>query len=334
MADTWATTVSTNSVSTRAGFEWWSSMVAEAVIPVSIRCDHIDSFAGEAASLQLAQTQVSAFRFSPMSARRTPTHIRRADPESYFLFLVHDGPIGLEQRRNNTLLRTGDMALFDSSHPLACEFKGTEQPPRVTLIRLPRTALPLPSDRTDELVATLLPARTGSGALLASYLTGLREQAPHCDEAELLRLGSVGFDLATAFLATRIEATAGLPSDTRRQVLLARIHAFIDRNLADPRLTPAHIAAHHHISVRTLHQLFRTEANTVAATIRRRRLERCRADLADPRQRSRPIGALAARWGFLAAAEFSKAFRAAHGMTPTEFRHEAARRAQTAPEHN
>ncbi|MEU6019297.1 helix-turn-helix domain-containing protein [Streptomyces sp. NPDC047515] len=281
----------------------------------------------------MAQTQVSAFRFSPMSARRTSIHIRRADPESYFLFLVHGSPVGLEQRRNNTLLRAGDMALFDTSRPLACEFKDSGRLPRITLIRLPRTAIPLPHDRTDELVATLLPARTGSGALLTSYLAGPSEQAPHCDEAELLRLGSVGFDLATAFLATRLEATTGLPADTRRQVLLARIHAFIDRNLSNPQLTPAHIAAHHYISVRTLHQLFRTEARTVAATIRQRRLERCRADLADPRQRSQPISALAAQWGFLVPAEFSRAFRAAHGMTPTEFRHEATRQAQTAPEH-
>ncbi|MFJ1837782.1 MULTISPECIES: helix-turn-helix domain-containing protein [unclassified Streptomyces] len=333
MAGTRAANVSTNSVSARGGFEWWSSMVAEAVIPVSIACERVDSFVGEAASLQLPRTQVSAFRFSPMSACRTPIHIRRADPESYFLFLVHGGPVGLEQRRNNILLRAGDMALFDTSVPLACEFRGGTEPPRLTMIRLPRTAIPLPLGRTDELVATLLPTRTGSGALLTSYLTGLRDQATHCDEAELLRLGSVGFDLATAFLATRLDAASGLPADTRRQVLLARIHTFIDHNLGNPQLTPTYIAENHHISVRTLHQLFRTEASTVAATIRRRRLERCQADLADPRQRSQSISALAARWGFLMPAEFSRAFRAAHGMTPTEFRHEAIRQARTAPGH-
>lgn len=143
----------------------------------------------------------------------------------------------------------------------------------------------------------------------------------------------MGFDLATAFLATRLDAASGLPADTRRQVLLARIHTFIDHNLGNPQLTPTYIAENHHISVRTLHQLFRTEASTVAATIRRRRLERCQADLADPRQRSQSISALAARWGFLMPAEFSRAFRAAHGMTPTEFRHEATRQARTAPGH-
>ncbi|MGW2089533.1 AraC-like ligand-binding domain-containing protein [Streptomyces sp. NPDC001880] len=333
MAGTQAANISTNSVSARAGFEWWSSMVTEAVMPVSITCDRIDSFAGEATSLQLPQTQVSAFRFSPMSARRTPIHIRRADPESYFLFLVRGGSVALEQRRNNVLLKAGDMALFDSFRPLACEFRHGSEFPRLTMIRLPRSAVALPRDRTDELVATLLPARTGSGALLTSYLAGLRDQAPHCDEAELLRLGSVGFDLATAFLATRLDAASGLPADTRRQVLLARIHAFIDHNLGNPQLTPAHIAAHHYISVRALHQLFRTEASTVAATIRRRRLERCQADLADFRHRSQSISALAARWGFLVPAEFSRAFRAANGMTPTEFRREATRQAQTAPGH-
>ncbi|MFF9019764.1 helix-turn-helix domain-containing protein [Streptomyces eurythermus] len=72
-------------------------------------------------------------------------------------------------------------------------------------------------------------------------------------------------------------------------------------------------------------QLFRQQGETVAASIRRRRLERCRADLTDPRVRQRPISAAAARWGFLRPADFSRAFRAAYGVTPGELRQTALR---------
>lgn len=60
----------------------------------------------------------------------------------------------------------------------------------------------------------------------------------------------------------------------------------------------------------------------VAATIRRRRLEHCHADLARPELLDRPVHAIAARWGFSSAAVFSRAYRQAYGTSPT------ARRAQ------
>lgn len=65
-------------------------------------------------------------------------------------------------------------------------------------------------------------------------------------------------------------------------------------------------------------------AVSVAATIRLRRLDRCRADLSRPELLTRPIGAIAARWGFGSAAVFSRAFREAYGITPSEQRANAA----------
>nr|WSX47797.1 helix-turn-helix transcriptional regulator [Streptomyces sp. NBC_00974] len=100
----------------------------------------------------------------------------------------------------------------------------------------------------------------------------------------------------------------------------ARIRAFVDHNLPDLRLGPDTIAAHHHISVRLLHSLFQEEPETVAATIRRLRLERSRADLADPRLSHSKVGEIAARWGFRHPADFSRAFRLAYGMPPSDYR--------------
>nr|WP_243274742.1 helix-turn-helix domain-containing protein [Streptomyces albus] len=59
---------------------------------------------------------------------------------------------------------------------------------------------------------------------------------------------------------------------------------------------------------------------TVAAWIRRQRLEHCRRDLADPRLRDRPIHAIAARWGFPRPGDFTRAFRAAYGIPPRDYR--------------
>lgn len=102
----------------------------------------------------------------------------------------------------------------------------------------------------------------------------------------------------------------------------AGIDAFVTHNLSDPDLSPATTAAQHHISVRLPHVLFEEESETVGATIRRR-LERTRTDLADPRLRHRTIGEIVLRWGFRHPADFSRAFRRAYGTSSSDFRHTA-----------
>jgi AraC-like DNA-binding protein len=102
--------------------------------------------------------------------------------------------------------------------------------------------------------------------------------------------------------------------------MLARVHAFIDQHLGDPDLSPATIAAAHHLSVRALHALYQAENETVAASIRRQRLEHCRRDLLDPSRPDRPVNAIGARWGFPDATAFSRTFRTAYGLPPGEYR--------------
>ncbi|MEU9177936.1 helix-turn-helix domain-containing protein [Streptomyces sp. NPDC048550] len=94
-------------------------------------------------------------------------------------------------------------------------------------------------------------------------------------------------------------------------------------------MTPSAVAARHGISLRRLQQLFRDRGETVAAGIRRRRLERCRADLGNPGLLTSPVHTVARRWGFTNASVFSRAFREAYGTSPTEFRHRAVREARS-----
>jgi len=47
------------------------------------------------------------------------------------------------------------------------------------------------------------------------------------------------------------------------------------------------------------------------------------SDLEDAALDSRPVAAIGTRWGFASAADFSRAFRAAHGMPPAEYRRSA-----------
>ncbi|MEV8018401.1 helix-turn-helix domain-containing protein [Streptomyces sp. NPDC086554] len=314
-------TVDTESIPASDRFGWWNDMVGEAVMPVTTRSPYASRFVGRAETVQLPHSPMGTFTYSPMSAWRSPVQIRRQDTEEYFLVLVGGGTsIRLEQGRGLACLEAGEIALFSTSHPLAVEFLDQGRPCQTTQLRLPRTVLPLANGRADRLLAERLSTRSGSGALLVPYLRGLADAARDCGPEELARLGAIGVDLAASLLAAHLGDADALPAETRQAILLARINAFIDHNLADPELRPAAVAAHHHISVRTLHQLFRSEPESVSATIRRRRLERCRADLTDPALRRLPIGEIAARWGFRHPADFSRTFRNAYGVPPSEVR--------------
>jgi AraC-like DNA-binding protein len=115
-------------------------------------------------------------------------------------------------------------------------------------------------------------------------------------------------------------AAPGGEAEGRGGQLLAQIKTYIDANLADPALTPGTIAERHYISVRQLHKLFECEALTVSRWIRHRRLDRCRAELADPAVSDVPVQVIAARWGLGHASHFAHAFRLAYGCSPQEYR--------------
>jgi AraC-like DNA-binding protein len=144
-------------------------------------------------------------------------------------------------------------------------------------------------------------------------------------------LGTVVVDLVAAWLAGEVEAEADVPEDARRRAMMESIRAFVRRNLHDPELSPAVIAAEHHISVSYLHRVFTQQSGgeTVAAWIRGQRLERARRDLGDPALAALPIHAVATRWGIHRASAFSRAFQVAYGLSPREHRHQALSRSSS-----
>jgi AraC-like DNA-binding protein len=101
---------------------------------------------------------------------------------------------------------------------------------------------------------------------------------------------------------------------------LAAARCFIDEHLADPLLGPAQIAGAVGISERHLTRVFTEAGEPPGAYVLGRRLERAAGLLADGREGTTPIAAIAARCGFASQAYFARAFKARFGLTPREAR--------------
>ncbi|MFD5006665.1 helix-turn-helix transcriptional regulator [Streptomyces mutabilis] len=134
------------------------------------------------------------------------------------------------------------------------------------------------------------------------------------------RLNGVLLDLVAGLVSRELDTEPALPPEARARNLVLTIRSFILRNFCDPQLTPRTVADAHHLSTRHLHRLFQTEGVTVAALIRHRRVEQARRELADPALLDLPVQAIAARCGFTASAHFSRTFRSAYGVSPSEYR--------------
>ncbi|MFI0937328.1 helix-turn-helix domain-containing protein [Streptomyces sp. NPDC021020] len=307
-------------------FAWWRHVTSNELTPTVLTSDAADDFRASIRMLRLGDVQVASVSYPSLRSCRTPALVRRSDAETYHLALTLKGVQTLSQLRRDATPAAGELLLYASSRPFDARVPQGREPGggvEVIIVSLARTALPLPAARAERLLAVPLPGDAGMGRLLRQFLTGVVAEPVCRGRQDAARLGTAAVDLVTACLAHHADARDAVPPESRTRALTAGIHDFIEHNLGDRQLSPAAVAAAHHISLRYLHLLFQRQGTSVAAWIKQRRLDRCRRDLGDPHLAHVPIAAIASRWGLPLPAEFSRAFRAAYGMTPSDYRHAA-----------
>jgi len=308
MPDTVATTMARN-------ISEFRTAVSESFVPLQVSSAHPDRFRGVLRGASVDDVHVTDLRATDHAVERTPELIARGDRPFFKVSMMLAGTGLLVQDDREAVLRPGDLAVYDTSRPYSLVFD-TEF--RTMVVMFPRHLISLPPDMIGQLTAVRIPGDAGLGAVVAPYLTQLAANLDQLSGTTGARLVQSALDLVTTVF-TRELGLDDASADPHR-ALIQRIRGYIDRNLASTDLAPATIAAAHFISTRHLHGLFQEQGTTVSTWIRTRRLERCRRDLIDPVFADRPVAAIAARWGFVDAAHFSRAFKAAFDVSPSEFR--------------
>ncbi|MFI8073920.1 helix-turn-helix domain-containing protein [Streptomyces sp. NPDC086033] len=272
--------------------------------------------------VEIVVTETAPVRLPGERWPRTRTHRLSARAGGEFLFVGVRGGTPAPEGFVDIPLDPGDICFYDAERPPSLELLGQV---RLKVFLVTREALALPDHALRRVMAAPVSRSSRLGGLLSPFLSELADTVSVSPPAisEMLSWNAVNL-LATLATEQSGDGTAE-PSGTQ-SLPLSRIQEFIDRHLADPDLSPETIAAAHHISVRYLHKLFQDEDTTVGRWIQRRRLEECRRDLLHRVRGRRTIAAVAARWGFLSAPHFSRVFRAAYGMSPSEWRDTAGGR--------
>ena len=285
-------------------------------MPIDLRGDFGPTVPAEIRTAELGPVRLNeSRRAAPFRTLRTSRLIRSSTPDVCLVGMLVDGELRVEQDDRQAVLGPGDLSFVDPSRPSMRSFTAMHN----ITVSIPRPMVPLRDRDLAELTAVRIPGDRGAPAIASALTRQLAARADELTPSQAAQLGATVVDTLTVAFAARLDRSSAASGEQER-ILLHRIYAFIEQHLADPELSPRSIAAAHHISLRSLYKRFEGEAVPVGEWIRRRRLERCRHDLLDPALRNRPVAAIAGRWGLSNAAHFNRAFRAAYGTPPAEFR--------------
>lgn len=304
------TVLTTSLVPARDAFAYWREMICATF--VKLAADPVTDvpttgFSGRIEHVPVGDIELSTVVAGSQHVRRTRSLIARSDEEYLLASIQVLGTGRVEQDGRVALLGAGEMAFYDSTRPYTLHF---DDPFHQLVVQVPKRDLAVAD--TSRLTAREL--RTGTpGAVVSSFFTALLDAARASPEqSSLLAPHAVGLLAAAAAFAGRARPdTAALDALSRQ-----RVTAFLREHLGDPGLDADTVARACHVSRRTLYRI--VGEGGVAARLRRLRIDRASALLLAARDL--PVAAVGLTCGFDSESGFHRAFRAATGQTPGEYR--------------
>ena len=302
----------TTTVPQRRQFAYWREMICEAFLDLTPESRLREGFYGRVRQQSLDQLDLARIESQAQRVSRTEADIARSPQSGYYANFQLRGLGVTAQDGRVAVTRPGDLTLIDTTRPFSFEFG--QDFSQLTL-HIPEQLLEGHLDRPTP-TATRISTVDGVGAAVRHALTAI--DAGQLAPASAARLARHTCGLLAVALDQ--PEPAG-PVGERHGRLLTQALNDIDEHLRDADLSPARTAIRLGISVRLLHQLFAGRELSYAATVRRRRLDQARRDLADPARAALRIIDIAADNGFADVTHFHRVFRQAYGYTPAQLRH-------------
>lgn len=306
----------TKQVATEDRADMVRETIAATVVPVNIDFPAVSGPMVRGAISDFGHLRVCSIRSNATQVERTPRLARDALPPSIFLGLQLEGTSLIVQDGREVVLDQGNLAFSISTSPYTLvDGAGIRQ----HFFSIPVAALALTHDTVQNLAAVSLSPGHPITDLTRTYLQRLAARPDAYSPTDALSTGRPSIELVRALITTHLDA-GGLARDSLNTTLQLRLLEYIRVHLHEPALSAAQIAAAHHISVRQLYNVLADSDIALGDWVRARRLEACRDELRRPPSQHLTIAAVAHRWGFRDTSSFGRAFRAAYGLSPRQWR--------------
>ena len=224
------------------------------------------------------------------------------------------GCAGVEQKGREAWVTPDQWSIYDTTDAYA-----VANPVKVEhlIVMIPKQHLVERGLALDPLMARRLGGSGGVARIALETMRSAYREAPTMSEAAARGVG----DAITQFVhLSMLELAGAQTAVTQREALRERIKQHVATHLGDPGLTVDGIALALNCSRRQLYNAFAEEADGVAGYVLRCRLAACRSALDDRANAHRSITDIAVGFGFTSMAHFSRVFRAAIGVPPSDYR--------------
>lgn len=264
---------------------------------------------GQAGYLSLCKLDVTRHRVV-----RTPTLVRGSDRGYLKVVAQLRGRACFEQKGRHVWLSPGEWSVYDTTDAYAV---ANPEAVQQLVLMIPKDQLPERHLKLDELMVQRFSNAGGVARLAWNTMLSAFDELPHMSTPVAEGVADVVAQLVHLTLLER----AGRPTgQTQREALRDRLKDYVARHLRESDLSIARIAAALNCSRRHLYNALSDEPEGVAGYILSQRLEACRRELAVPAAAGRPVTDVALSWGFNNLAHFSRVFKAAYGVSPSEYR--------------
>ncbi len=295
--------------------EWLREVIGREYANVEIKPPTDGRLFNEMTIYPWEDLRLSSIRSNAITIERLPKEPTKISQDAYLAVVLLSGDYSLEQDGREVVLRPGDMTIYDATRPhrIFCPGRFSK-----LIVSIPRSKLKQSVGGVDHCSALRIAGDRGAGAVTAAFLRACAEQAQDLSASQFASLSENCFDLLT--LALRVAGPAGGATSRGRSMSRAKIKHFVERNLRNPDLDAAMVAAGVGMSPRYVNDILSDEGLSLMRYILKRRLEKSRRDLSSRAGAGDQITDVAFRWGFNDVSHFSRSFKQSFGCSPRDYR--------------
>ena len=308
--------LTTDGVAPAERLDYWREVVLRRMVPTKALTE-ARPFRGRLRRIIGFDGELIEHASDPIMATRSARRCRADDCDDITVDLMMDCADAHLDHGTERRVRPGDLCVMDYSRPIEV-MRSRHRAVGIILSRWRvRDVL---GDDLSALAGRRLPAR-GIGALLQSHMRLTLDEAPQLTPAERIAAVAAAVDMALAALA--LERTGNADVAEHGDAFYHAARALIDRDCANPELTPDLVAVSLGCSRASLYRAFVRHGESVAAIIWATRLAQARRMLLSSTHLGLNVSEIAFRSGFVDQSTFNRMFKRRYGLTPREAREQA-----------